>query len=358
MEHENPGGGGCSGRELRGGRRRGARGFSTPRAPRSGIFGKMKGNGMGSSNGPLRVGIGGPVGAGKTTLTEGAVPRDGRALLRRRDHQRHLHRRGCRVPLARAGFCPPTGSGASRRGGMPAYRDPGGMPRSTSPPWPSFRARIPDLDLVFIESGGEQPRRDLLAGTGGPDALRDRHRGGAGTSRARRGPGVTRSDLLIVNKVDPLRPMWVWDAGQLEADAAAARGRPALRHGEPEDRQRGSTGWCGSSKRPGGALSRQTRAGLPDRASARSALSRLSPETASPCSAMSAARFGRPCISAARARRTIVPGFLRQASLSAARTAAGAGLVARPEGAGRGCWPPPPEGCARNRVRREEARDG
>jgi urease accessory protein len=85
-----------------------------------------------------------------------------------------------------------------------------------------FRARIPDLDVVFIESGG-----DNLAATFSPE-LADLTLYVIDTAAGqdiprKKGPGVTRSDLLIVNKVD-LAPHVGVDAAQLEADAAAARG--------------------------------------------------------------------------------------------------------------------------------------
>jgi urease accessory protein len=102
-----------------------------------------------------------------------------------------------------------------------------------------FRARIPDLDVVFIESGG-----DNLAATFSPE-LADLTLYVIDTAAGqdiprKKGPGVTRSDLLIVNKVD-LAPHVGVDANQLEADAAAARGRrpfvmASLRHGVGLDR--------------------------------------------------------------------------------------------------------------------------
>ena len=96
-----------------------------------------------------------------------------------------------------------------------------------------FRARIPDLDVIFIESGG-----DNLAATFSPE-LADLTLYVIDTAAGqdiprKKGPGVTRSDLLIVNKID-LAPHVGVDTQQLEADVRTARdARPfvmaALRH--------------------------------------------------------------------------------------------------------------------------------
>lgn len=101
-----------------------------------------------------------------------------------------------------------------------------------------FRARIPDLDLVLIESGG-----DNLAATFSPE-LADLTIYVIDTAAGqdiprKKGPGVTRSDLLIVNKTD-LAPHVGVDADLLEADARTARGeRPfvmaSLRAGKGVD---------------------------------------------------------------------------------------------------------------------------
>ena len=85
-----------------------------------------------------------------------------------------------------------------------------------------FRARIADLDVnLVLESGGDDLGGSLFAGAGGSDALCHRHGGGTGHSAQR--PRVTRSDFLVVNKID-LAPHVGVDPVQLEADARAARG--------------------------------------------------------------------------------------------------------------------------------------
>jgi urease accessory protein len=165
------------------------------------------------------------------------VPGDGGAVFGGRDHQRHLHRRGCRVPPACAGL-PADRIKGVETGGCPhtAIREDASINLAAVA---EFRARIPDLDVVFIESGG-----DNLAATFSPE-LADLTLYVIDTAAGqdiprKKGPGVTRSDLLIVNKVD-LAPHVGVDAARLEADAAAARGdRPfvmaSLRDGVGLDR--------------------------------------------------------------------------------------------------------------------------
>jgi urease accessory protein len=192
---------------------------------------------MGNVNGPLRVGIGGPVGAGKTTLTEGLC----RAMAARysvavitndiytaEDAEYLLRKQALpaeRIRGVETGGCPHTAIREDASINLAAVAE--------------FRERIPDLDVVFIESGG-----DNLAATFSPE-LADLTLYVIDTAAGqdiprKKGPGVTRSDLLIVNKVD-LAPHVGVDANQLEADAAAARGdRPfvmaSLRHGQGLER--------------------------------------------------------------------------------------------------------------------------
>jgi len=186
---------------------------------------------MGSANGPLRVGIGGPVGAGKTTLTEKLcramaaeysvavitndiyTAEDAEFLLRAQVLPAD------RIPGVETGGCPHT-----------AIREDASINLAAVA---SFRARFPELDVIFIESGG-----DNLAATFSPE-LADLTLYVIDTAAGqdiprKKGPGVTRSDFLVVNKVD-LAPHVGVDPELLEADARAARGsRPfvmaSLRH--------------------------------------------------------------------------------------------------------------------------------
>lgn len=175
---------------------------------------------MTSPHGPLRIGIGGPVGAGKTTLTEGLC----RALRDRysvavitndiytREDAEYLMRAQA-LPLERirgveTGGCPHTAIREDASINLAAVAD--------------LRAAFPDLDVILIESGG-----DNLAATFSPE-LADLTIYVIDTAAGqdiprKRGPGVTRSDLLVVNKTD-LAPYVGVDRAVLESDTRKARG--------------------------------------------------------------------------------------------------------------------------------------
>lgn len=173
-----------------------------------------------SPHGPLRVGIGGPVGAGKTTLTEQLC----RALAARcsmavitndiytREDADYLMRAQVlaldRIRGVETGGCPHTAIREDASINLAAVAD--------------LRCAHPDLDLILIESGG-----DNLAATFSPE-LADvtiyviDTAAGQDIPR-KKGPGLTRSDLLVVNKTD-LAPYVGVDLGLLETDTRAARG--------------------------------------------------------------------------------------------------------------------------------------
>jgi len=175
---------------------------------------------MSSVNGPLRVGIGGPVGAGKTTLTEQLC----RALrdefsvavitndIYTREDAEYLMRVQA-LPLERirgveTGGCPHTAIREDASINLAAVAD--------------LTLAFPDLDLILIESGG-----DNLAATFSPE-LADLSIYVIDTAAGqdiprKRGPGVTRSDLLVINKID-LAPYVGVDPALLESDARTARG--------------------------------------------------------------------------------------------------------------------------------------
>ncbi len=175
---------------------------------------------MTSPNGPLRVGIGGPVGAGKTTLTEALCRalRDEYSIavitndIYTREDAEYLMRVQA-LPLERirgveTGGCPHTAIREDASINLAAVAD-------------LIRA-FPGLDLILIESGG-----DNLAATFSPE-LADISLYVIDTAAGqdiprKRGPGVTRSDLLVINKVD-LAPYVGVDPVLLESDAKAARG--------------------------------------------------------------------------------------------------------------------------------------
>lgn len=190
-----------------------------------------------SQHGPLRVGIGGPVGAGKTTLTEqlarALAPRLSMAVI-----TNDIYTREDAEALMRAQVLPQDRIRGVETGGCPhtAIREDASINLAAIA---DLNAAFPDLDLILIESGG-----DNLAATFSPE-LADLTIYVIDTAAGqdiprKRGPGLARSDLLVVNKTD-LAPHVGVDAGLLESDARAARGaRPVvmaqLRHGLGVDR--------------------------------------------------------------------------------------------------------------------------
>ncbi len=175
---------------------------------------------MSGRNGPLRVGIGGPVGAGKTTLTEqlcrALSPRHSVAVITNdiytREDAEYLMRVQA-LPLERivgveTGGCPHTAIREDASINLAAVAE--------------LSSRIADLDVILIESGG-----DNLAATFSPE-LADLTIYVIDTAAGqdiprKRGPGLARSDLLVINKVD-LAPYVGVDPVLLESDARKARG--------------------------------------------------------------------------------------------------------------------------------------
>ncbi|MCU0908047.1 MAG: urease accessory protein UreG [Rhodobacteraceae bacterium] len=187
---------------------------------------------MTNPNGPLRVGIGGPVGAGKTTLTE--------MLCRAMAHRcsmavvtNDIYTREDADYLTRAQVLPAARIRGVETGGCPhtAIREDASINLAAIA---ELSRAFPDLDLVLVESGG-----DNLAATFSPE-LADLTIYVIDTAAGqdiprKKGPGVARSDLLVINKTD-LAPHVGVDPVLLERDARAARGaRPfvmaQLRHG-------------------------------------------------------------------------------------------------------------------------------
>jgi urease accessory protein len=173
-----------------------------------------------SGHGPLRVGIGGPVGAGKTTLTE---------MLCKAMRERYsvavvtndIYTKEDALILNRVQALPEERILGVETGGCPhtAIREDASINLAAIA---EMRARFPDLDVIFIESGG-----DNLAATFSPD-LADLTiyvidvAGGEKIPR-KGGPGITRSDLLVVNKID-LAPYVGADLDVMEADTKRMRG--------------------------------------------------------------------------------------------------------------------------------------
>ena len=173
-----------------------------------------------SQNGPLRVGIGGPVGSGKTTLTarlcEQFSTNISMAVI-----TNDIYTREDAEALVRLQALPSDRILGVETGGCPhtAIREDASINlRAIS----ELQERHNDLDLVLIESGG-----DNLAATFSPD-LADLTiyviSVAQGDDIPRKGgPAITRSDLLIINKTD-LAPYVEADLDRMAFDAKTARG--------------------------------------------------------------------------------------------------------------------------------------
>jgi urease accessory protein len=176
-----------------------------------------------SPNGPLRVGIGGPVGAGKTTLTE-VMCKEMRDRYSLAVITNDIFTKEDALILSRVQALSEERILGVETGGCPhtAIREDASINLAAIS---EMTRRFPDLDIVFIESGG-----DNLAATFSPELaditlyLIDV---AAGEKIPRKGgPAITRSDLLIVNKTD-LAPYVGADLERMEADTIIARnGRP------------------------------------------------------------------------------------------------------------------------------------
>ena len=191
---------------------------------------------MTSPNGPLRVGIGGPVGAGKTTLTAalcralsqehsvGAITND---IYTQEDAEALMRMQA--LPLDRiigveTGGCPHTAIREDASINLAAVAE--------------MQKRHPEVEVVLIESGG-----DNLSATFSPELaditlyVIDT---AAGEEIPRKGgPAITKSDVLIINKTD-LAPYVGASLDVMERDATRMRaGKPfvfaSLRHGKGVD---------------------------------------------------------------------------------------------------------------------------
>ena len=173
-----------------------------------------------SYHGPLRVGIGGPVGSGKTALVE-------RLCNRLRDSYdifvitNDIYTKEDQLILTRAQALPAERIMGVETGGCPhtAIREDASINLAAVA---ELRARFPDLDLILIESGG-----DNLAATFSPE-LADLTLYvidvAAGDKIPRKGgPGITRSDLLVINKID-LAPLVGASLDVMDRDARKMRG--------------------------------------------------------------------------------------------------------------------------------------
>jgi len=173
-----------------------------------------------SSPAPLRVGIGGPVGSGKTALT-GALCRTLRDRYSVAVITNDIYTREDAEFLTRAGVLPSERIAGVETGGCPhtAIREDASINLAAVA---DMNLRFPDLDLIIIESGG-----DNLAATFSPE-LADITLYvidvSAGDKIPRKGgPGITRSDLLVINKID-LAPLVGASLEVMDRDARRMRG--------------------------------------------------------------------------------------------------------------------------------------
>jgi urease accessory protein len=175
---------------------------------------------MSHSNGPLRVGVGGPVGSGKTALMDALCKR-----MRERYEiaaiTNDIYTKWDAEYLVRSGALAPERIMGVETGGCPhtAIREDASINLAAVA---DMRARFPQLDLILIESGG-----DNLAATFSPELadltiyVIDVAAGDKTPSKG--GPGITRSDLLVINKID-LAPHVGASLELMEREAKRMRG--------------------------------------------------------------------------------------------------------------------------------------
>jgi urease accessory protein len=170
--------------------------------------------------GPLRVGIGGPVGSGKTSLMD-ALCKHLRDAYEIAAITNDIYTREDAEFLTRAGSLAPERIVGVETGGCPhtAIREDASINLAAVE---QLEKRFPGLDLILIESGG-----DNLAATFSPE-LADLTiyviDVSAGDKIPRKGgPGITRSDMLVINKID-LAPFVGASLEVMDRDARTMRG--------------------------------------------------------------------------------------------------------------------------------------
>lgn len=175
---------------------------------------------MNNSKTPLRVGVGGPVGSGKTALLEAvckAMREDYEIAVVTND----IYTKEDQEILIRAQALPAQRIVGVETGGCPhtAIREDASMNLAAVA---DLQEKFPELDVIFIESGG-----DNLSATFSPE-LADLMIYVIDVSEGEKiprkgGPGITRSDLLVINKID-LAPYVGASLDVMESDTQRMRG--------------------------------------------------------------------------------------------------------------------------------------
>src|SRR5216117_4530918 len=171
-------------------------------------------------NKPIRIGIGGPVGSGKTALVD-ALCQTMRDRYRLGVITNDIFTREDMEFLIRSGALPADRIIGVETGGCPhtAIREDASMNLDAID---ELTSRFPDLDLVFLESGG-----DNLAASFSPELVDASvyviDVSGGDKIPRKGGPGVTRSDLLVINKTD-LAPHVAADLSVMDRDSKLMRG--------------------------------------------------------------------------------------------------------------------------------------
>ena len=197
--------------------------FGAPKGGSDALY--LAGSGEGENRRPLRIGIGGPVGSGKTALVAALCKTLGAEYdlavvtndIYTTEDADFLRRNAVlpndRIEAVQTGCCPHT----AIRDDISANLDAVEL----------LESRHPGLDLLFVESGGDNLTATFSYGLVDAQVFVLDVAGGDKVPR-KGGPGVTSADLLVINKTD-LASLVGADLGVMERDSAAVRGdRPTI----------------------------------------------------------------------------------------------------------------------------------